>query len=149
MQAEQVEQEAASWYETINWQGVVDRVADGLGTTGEYLWEVLVQGTIISGIASLIAFCLVALLGLIMGIYGYRSLRGMPWKENTHTERTHYSSGNWAMETWLQFWFTGIVPLFVSLILTAVFLGNLKGCIMEIGAPEYEALRFLISQARQ
>lgn len=137
MQTAQETAQAQAFYESVNWQGVINRIAEGLGTTGEYLWEVLVHGTMVDGVVSLIALSLMWLVGLGLTIYGYKSLRKMPWQQE------------WSAEsTWCRFWFMGAIPVIVGLILTTVFLANLKDCGMKIGAPEYEALRFLITEAK-
>jgi hypothetical protein len=138
---EQIQQavidEAQRFYEGVNWQNVIDRMAEGLGTTGEYLWTVLVQGTIVDGVAGLILTSSCVLVFLILGICGYKNLKSLPWSEH-----------HWNEQGWCRFWFTGIIPMIVGMIVILVVTSDLQEDIMKVGAPEYEALRFLISQAK-
>jgi hypothetical protein len=135
---EQAAEEAKIWYQSVNWQGVIDRLAEGLGTTGEYLWEVLVEGTVISGWTSLAVGMLYLLIFGMIGSFGIRQLRTQG-----------YTKESWEQDgSYVRFWMTGVAPTLALFICCLVLLSHAKDVFMEIGAPEYKAIEFVISQVK-
>lgn len=133
---EQVATEAKIWYQSVNWQSVIDRMAEGLGTTGEYLWTVLVEGMAMEGIAGLIQRSIFLVVFGLLGVWSVKQLKSMPYGKC------------WDESNWCRFWLTGLVPLALSAIVGIVFLSGIKDDCMKIGAPEYKAIEFLITEAR-
>jgi hypothetical protein len=133
------EQQVANWYQTVDWQSVIDRIANSLGTNAEYLWTVLIEGTVVDGMASLIINTTMIVIGIILGVWGYKSTKNMPWQ----------IGNTWDDTTYLRLAFTGIVPIFLAIIFISVNLSGLKENIMKVGAPEYKAIEFLITEAKR
>lgn len=134
---EQVAQQAKIWYQSVNWQGVIDRLAEGLGTTGEYLWEVLVQGTFMDGVAGLIQKGLFLLVFGLMAIKSVKVLKSCDYTVNVWTE------GQCCV-----FWMLGVIPMIAFVITTIVCMANVKEDLLKVGAPEYKAIEFVISQGK-
>jgi hypothetical protein len=131
--------ETIAWYEGVNWQNVIDRIAEGMGTTGEYLWTVLVEGTFINGVSTLIELIVFAVVGVLLGRWGYKIIKNMPWGDDTVMRPEDFVA---------KLLVAGCLPILVAFFLICTVMAGLKDCLMQMGAPEYEALRFLIDAAK-
>ena len=113
----------------------LEKMAEKLGTTTEYLWSILLKQAPIFGYMYFFGGFLILILGLLL----YRFHKKC--KANWDVDKTLYDKDEWR-------WSLNIILLIVFLIVSIMWLVNLPRAITSFMNPEYWALQEIIKQIK-